>query len=98
MAEAGVTRLVFASTAPIYGTPDAQPMSEDLPDNPPHPYAASKAAAEAAIHWQARSGALGAAALRIFNAVGGVDLDPDRLLPRVLAVAGGHDATADRER
>jgi UDP-glucose 4-epimerase len=89
MAEARVTRLVFASTAPIYGTPDAQPMSEDLPDSPPHPYAASKAAAEAAIDWQARSGALGAAALRIFNAVGGVDRDPERLLPRVLAVAAG---------
>ncbi len=89
MAESGVTQLAFASTAPIYGTPKTQPMNEDLPDNPPHPYAASKAAAETAISWQARSGALGAAALRIFNAVGGADRDPERLLPRVLAVAAG---------
>src|SRR5262245_61330291 len=39
MASTGVHQLVFASTAAIYGTPDRQPMNEDLPDNPPHPYA-----------------------------------------------------------
>jgi UDP-glucose 4-epimerase len=89
MASSGVRQLVFASTAAIYGTPDRQPMNEDLPDNPPHPYAASKAAAEAAIGWQARTGALGATVLRIFNAAGGEDPDPWRLLPRVLAVAAG---------
>jgi UDP-glucose 4-epimerase len=89
MASSGVHQLVFASTAAIYGTPDRQPMNEDLPDNPPHPYAASKAAAEAAIGWQARTGALGATVLRIFNAAGGNDPDPWRLLPRVLAVAAG---------
>jgi UDP-glucose 4-epimerase len=89
MASADVRQLVFASTAAIYGTPDRQPMNEDLPDNPPHPYAASKAAAEAAIAWQARTGALGATVLRIFNAAGGNDPDPWRLLPRVLAVAAG---------
>jgi UDP-glucose 4-epimerase len=89
MADTSVRQLVFASTAAIYGTPDRQPMNEDLPDNPPHPYAASKAAAEAAITWQARTGALGATVLRIFNAAGGNDPDPWRLLPRVLAVAAG---------
>nr|WP_169814754.1 NAD-dependent epimerase/dehydratase family protein [Nocardia crassostreae] len=35
MAEASVRRLVFASTCAIYGTPDRQPMTEDLPDAPP---------------------------------------------------------------
>jgi UDP-glucose 4-epimerase len=89
MAGADVRQLVFASTAAIYGTPDRQPMNEDLPDNPPHPYAASKAAAEAAITWQARKIVLGATVLRIFNAAGGDDPDPWRLLPRVLAVADG---------
>jgi UDP-glucose 4-epimerase len=89
MATADVRQLVFASTASIYGTPERQPMNEDLPDRPPHPYAASKAAAEAAIGWQARTGALGAIVLRIFNAAGGNDPDPGRLLPRVLRVAAG---------
>ena len=89
MAAANVRQLVFASTAAIYGTPDEQPMNEDLPDNSPHPYAASKAAAEAAITWQSRATDLGATVLRIFNAAGGIDPDRARLVPRVLAVAAG---------
>jgi UDP-glucose 4-epimerase len=105
MATAGVDQLVFASTAAIYGTPERQPMNEDLLDDPPHPYAASKAAAEAAIVWQARTRALGATVLRIFNAAGGNDPDPWRLLPRVLAVAAGRtdqleingDGSAERD-
>jgi UDP-glucose 4-epimerase len=95
MAAAEVRQLVFASTAAIYGTPEKQPMSEDLPDNSPHPYAASKAAAEAAIDWQARTGVLGATVMRIFNAAGGDDPDPGRLLPRVLAVATGEKPHLD---
>jgi UDP-glucose-4-epimerase GalE len=89
MAAAGVHRLVFASTAAAYGTPEQQPMNEDLPDNPPNPYAASKVAAEAAIRWQARAVDMSATVLRIFNAAGGRDPDATRIVPRVLAVAAG---------
>ncbi|HSV67213.1 MAG TPA: NAD-dependent epimerase/dehydratase family protein [Mycobacteriales bacterium] len=89
MESAGVERFVFASTASIYGAPRDQPITEDLPDDPPHPYAASKAAAEAVIEWQARTGRLRAVVLRLFNAAGGSDADPSRLIPRVLAVAAG---------
>jgi nucleoside-diphosphate-sugar epimerase len=89
MDSVGVRRLVFASAGALYGTPERQPMTEDLPANPPHPYAASKAAAESAIGWQARSGALGATVLRLFNIAGGRDTDPTRILPRILAVAAG---------
>ncbi|GAA5103731.1 hypothetical protein GCM10023319_71780 [Nocardia iowensis] len=67
MAETRVRGLVFASTASIYGTPQRQPMSEDLPDNPPHPYAASKQAAESVIATQAATGDLAAVVLRLFN-------------------------------
>ena len=95
MADAEVHQIVFASTAAIYGTPDRQPMSEDLPDAPPHPYAASKAAAEAALMWQAHTGTMASTALRIFNAAGGDDPDPWRLLPRVLAVAAGRQDTVE---
>ncbi|WP_378735035.1 NAD-dependent epimerase/dehydratase family protein [Nocardia brasiliensis] len=89
MAEAQVRSLVFASTASIYGTPERQPMSEDLPDNPPHPYAASKHAAESVITAQAATGHLGAVILRLFNIAGGADPDPTRIVPRILAVAAG---------
>lgn len=87
MAVAGVERLVFASTGAIYGTPERQPMTEDCPDAPPHPYASSKLAAEYAIEAQAGSGALGAIVVRLLNVAGGDDPDPTRLIPRTLAAA-----------
>ncbi|MGH3859624.1 NAD-dependent epimerase/dehydratase family protein [Actinokineospora sp.] len=89
MAARGVGRLVLASTGAIYGSPETQPMNEDLADDIPHPYAASKRAAELAVEWQARSGAVGAVIVRLFNVAGGVDPDPTRLVPRVLAAAAG---------
>lgn len=87
MDRAGVRSLVFASTASIYGTPAQQPMSELLPDDVPHPYASSKAAAESILAWQAGQAGLSVAVLRLFNAAGGNDPDPTRIVPRVLAAA-----------
>lgn len=87
MAASGVTRIVFASTGSIYGTPPHQPMSEGFPDAPPHPYASSKLAAEYAIEAQARSGGIGAIVLRLLNIAGGADPDSTRLIPRTLAAA-----------
>ncbi|MBF6297717.1 UDP-glucose 4-epimerase [Nocardia amamiensis] len=87
MAAADVPRIVFASTGSIYGTPERQPMTEDLPDTPPHPYAASKLAAELAIQAQAQTGGLSAVVLRLLNVAGGSDPDPTRLIPRALAAA-----------
>ncbi|MFC9897274.1 NAD-dependent epimerase/dehydratase family protein [Nocardia sp. NPDC127579] len=87
MSSADVRRMVFASTGSIYGTPDQQPMNEELPDSPPHPYASSKLAAELAIEAQARGGNLAATVVRIANIAGGADPDPTRLVPRTLVAA-----------
>lgn len=87
MAEVGVAGLVFSSTCAVYGSPDRQPMTEDFPLAPPHPYASSKVAAEIVVEAQARSGALGAIVLRLPNLAGGDDRDPTRLIPRVLSAA-----------
>ncbi|WP_169736681.1 NAD-dependent epimerase/dehydratase family protein [Pseudonocardia spinosispora] len=87
MAAARVGTLVFASTAAIYGAPAEQPMSERLPDDPPHPYASSKAVAETVIGWEVARRGLAATVLRLSNLAGGADLDESRLLPRVLAAA-----------
>ncbi|MFI9412747.1 NAD-dependent epimerase/dehydratase family protein [Nocardia gamkensis] len=87
MAAAGVSRIVFASTGSIYGTPEIQPMTESLPDAPPHPYAASKLAAEWSLHAQSGAGRLSAAVLRLMNVAGGADPDPTRLIPRTFAAA-----------
>ncbi|MGY1948397.1 NAD-dependent epimerase/dehydratase family protein [Nocardia asiatica] len=92
MAAAGVARIVFASTGSIYGAPERQPMTERLPDAPPHPYAASKAAAEWAVRAQAHTGRLSATVLRLMNLAGGADPDPTRLIPRTLAAATNDSA------
>jgi UDP-glucose 4-epimerase len=89
----GTPRLVFASTASVYGIPAHQPIRECVPPAPASPYASSKLAAEQAVLRAAREGGLGACTLRIFNAAGAVDGhgDPDdsRIIPRAIAVAAG---------
>ncbi|GAA4242010.1 UDP-glucose 4-epimerase GalE [Actinomadura meridiana] len=89
----GETRLVFGSTAAVYGTPERQPIPEDEGTAPASPYGASKLAAEQTVRFHARTGAIGAVVLRTFNVAGSVDgrVDPDqtRLIPKALAVAAG---------
>ncbi|MFC8528435.1 NAD-dependent epimerase/dehydratase family protein [Nocardia sp. NPDC057227] len=82
MTSVGIRHIVFASTGSVYGTPDRQPMTEELPAAPPHPYAASKLAAELALE------SFATITLRMLNIAGGADPDPTRLLPRALTAAG----------
>lgn len=86
-------RVVFGSTAAVYGTPELQPIPETERTAPGSPYGASKLAAEQAVRFHARTGAAGAVVLRTFNVAGSVDgrTDPDetRLIPKALAVAAG---------
>ncbi|MFB4295925.1 NAD-dependent epimerase/dehydratase family protein [Actinomadura sp. NTSP31] len=86
-------RVVFGSTAAVYGTPERQPIPETEGTAPSSPYGASKLAAEQAVRYHARTGAIGAVVLRTFNVAGSVDgrADPDetRLIPKALAVAAG---------
>jgi UDP-glucose 4-epimerase len=70
MRDAGVKRVVFASSGAIYGEQPRQPVKESDPPRPQSPYAVSKLAAE---HYVATIGALWGietVALRIFNAYG----------------------------
>ena len=83
----GVRRMVFASTASIYGASECQPMHEELPAAPPHPYASSKLAAEIVIEAQAAGGRIAAVVARLSNVAGGADSDPSRLVPRALTAA-----------
>ncbi|OIJ64756.1 NAD-dependent epimerase/dehydratase family protein [Streptomyces mangrovisoli] len=89
-------RLVFASTSTVYGRPDGAPVPETAPRDLIHAYAASKAACEDLIGWQAATGLLGATILRIFNAAGGTagraDRDPTRIVPHTVAAAAGDAA------
>ncbi|WP_338663952.1 UDP-glucose 4-epimerase GalE [Pararoseomonas sp. SCSIO 73927] len=68
--EAGVRRLVFSSTAAVYGIPDALPVQEDAPCRPINPYGASKLAAERLVADAAAAHGIAYVALRYFNVAG----------------------------
>ena len=95
MREAKVQRLVFSSTAAVYGEPARQPISEDDATNPTNPYGATKLALENALAWYEAAYGLRYASLRYFNAAGATDRcgewhDPEsHLIPIVLQVAAG---------
>jgi UDP-glucose 4-epimerase len=67
--EAGVERVVLASSAAVYGEADG-PVTEDAPTSPQSPYAASKLAMEEAALLYYREHALPVVCLRYFNVYG----------------------------
>ena len=97
-AERGVGRLVFSSSAAVYGTPTALPVGEDAPTEPESPYGASKLMCERILADAAAASALQAVMLRYFNPVGAHPSgligenpsgDPANLVPRVMQAAAG---------
>ncbi len=89
MAEADVKRLVFSSSAAVYGEPDAEVIDEETPCRPVNPYGMSKLMIETILAEEARASGLSAMALRYFNACGsdgplGEDHKPEtHLIPRL---------------
>jgi UDP-glucose 4-epimerase len=95
----GVERIVFSSTAAVYGEPQRIPIAESDATRPVNPYGASKLAFEGAMRWYGVYG-LRSVALRYFNVAGasernGEAHDPEtHLIPNLLrAAAGGTPAT-----
>ena len=70
MARAGVRRLVFSSTAAVYGNPETVPIPESAPFAPVSPYGESKAIVEKVLGELDRYRGLRSIALRYFNACG----------------------------
>ncbi|MGV9348861.1 UDP-glucose 4-epimerase GalE [Streptomyces spiralis] len=70
MAATGVDRLVFSSSAAVYGMPDVDLVTEDTPCVPMSPYGETKLIGEWLIAAAARAHGLKAAALRYFNVAG----------------------------
>lgn len=70
MQDAGIRRLVFSSTAAVYGTPDSVPIPETAPFRPVSPYGESKLMVETVLKWCDICSNLRYAALRYFNACG----------------------------
>jgi len=92
----GTPRLVFSSTAAVYGEPEQVPITEDAPARPTNPYGATKLAIDHAITSYAVAHGLAATSLRYFNVAGAYcGLGENRvvethLIPLVLQVALGH--------
>ena len=89
MAEAGVDRLVFSSSASVYGTPDVDLVTESTATHPESPYGESKLVSEWLIADVARADGMRHTSLRYFNVVGSgggglYDVSPHGLLPVVL--------------
>jgi UDP-glucose 4-epimerase len=95
MREFNVRRLVFSSTAAVYGEPARQPIEEFDPTNPSNPYGETKLTFERALAWYERAYEIRFGSLRYFNAAGatarcGELHDPEtHLIPLVLQVALG---------
>jgi UDP-glucose 4-epimerase len=68
--QSNVTRVVFSSTAAVYGTPDSVPILEDAPLRPINPYGETKRAFEAALSWYGTAYGLRGVSLRYFNVAG----------------------------
>lgn len=93
MRKCKVQRLVFSSTAAVYGSPDKTPINESQVSQPVNPYGRTKWITEMAIEDYSKAYGLGYTILRYFNVAGahpdgdiGEDHRPEsHLIPRVLA-------------
>ncbi len=103
MAAAGARRIVFSSSAAVYGAPAVSPIPEDAPLAPVSPYGETKRAVEAMLDAFARACGIDYAVLRYFNAAGadpegelGERHDPEtHLIPRLLRAALGLEPRID---
>lgn len=92
MLDAGVKRIVFSSSAAVYGEPQTVPIGEDEPLKPANPYGETKAVIEQALQHYGRAYGIKTVSLRYFNAAGaaedgqiGEKHDPEtHLIPLVL--------------
>ncbi|MEO5928686.1 MAG: UDP-glucose 4-epimerase GalE [Candidatus Kapaibacterium sp.] len=95
MVTSDVKKIVFSSTAAVYGDPEKQPIEETDPMQPTNPYGETKLAFEHALRWFENAYGIRYAALRYFNAAGATERcgemhNPEtHLIPLVLDVAAG---------
>jgi len=83
-----VARIVFSSSAAVYGTPDVDLVTEGTPKHPESPYGESKLIGEWLLADQGRATGLAHTSLRYFNVVGSgtpeiFDPSPHNLFPLV---------------
>lgn len=97
MVETGVPRIVFSSSAAVYGSPEYLPLDEEHPKNPMNYYGFTKLEIEQFMAWYDQLKDIKFAALRYFNAAGydvegivkGLEQNPANLLPVTMEAACG---------
>lgn len=93
MIGAGVKRLVFSSTAAVYGEHRVMPITEDAPHLPVNPYGESKLMFERILDWYHSAHGLNYVTLRYFNACGATErfgechVPETHIIPILFAVA-----------
>ena len=70
LTHAGVDKIVFSSSASVYGTPAEVPVREDAPLHPESVYAETKYMTERMLHWFSETHGMRSVSLRYFNAAG----------------------------
>ncbi|MET9734135.1 UDP-glucose 4-epimerase GalE [Streptomyces sp. NPDC006458] len=70
VADAGIGRFVFSSSAAVYGTPDVDLITEDTPCAPVNPYGETKLAGEWLVRAAGRAHGIATVCLRYFNVAG----------------------------
>ena len=93
----GLERVVFSSTAAVYGATSAELIGEDAPLSPTNPYGETKRVVEGALRWLGQAKGFSWCALRYFNAAGadadseiGERHDPEtHLIPNLVRAALG---------
>ena len=93
----GVDKIVFSSTAAVYGEPRRVPIEENDPTRPANPYGESKLMMENIMRWVGRAHGMRSVILRYFNVAGalpggtiGEDHRPEsHLIPLILQVPLG---------
>jgi UDP-glucose 4-epimerase len=101
MLKYSVNKLIFSSSAAVYGEPETTPIGEDHPKTPVNSYGDSKLMFEHILAWYGKAYGLKHVSVRYFNAAGasnrlGEDHRPEtHLIPRVLkaALAGNSPVT-----
>ncbi len=95
MLECNVKRIVFSSTAAVYGEPKKQPIEEKDLTAPTNPYGESKLAFERLLRWYESAYGIRYASLRYFNACGATErcgehhAPETHLIPIILQAASG---------
>ncbi|MDR1073446.1 MAG: UDP-glucose 4-epimerase GalE [Treponema sp.] len=95
--ENGVMRIIFSSSAAVFGEPRYLPIDEKHPTNPENYYGFTKLEIERFLGWYEKLKDIRFASLRYFNAAGydvkgrvkGKELNPANLIPVVMEAAVG---------